>query len=120
MNAQDVVDELMKLTPEQRKEMIVFYRSYGLTHDIKEVERVTQDTYGFFGIRIPCIILDDVIEDEEDEEEDLKYVCADCGHETDQENGPCAKCHGYRIVLISVAEQLFGPDWRSAFDSPKQ
>lgn len=46
------------------------------------------------------------------------HVCADCGLETHLQNGPCARCRGYRIVLISMVEKLFGADWRSAFEPP--
>jgi hypothetical protein len=70
MNAQALFDELAKLTPEERQELDVFYRSVGLTHNIVEAERVTRDTYSFFGKLIPCIILDDVTEDDEDEDEE--------------------------------------------------
>jgi DNA-directed RNA polymerase subunit RPC12/RpoP len=45
-----------------------------------------------------------------------EYVCADCGFETYESNGPCDHCGSVRVVLQSVAEELFGPDWRKAFD----
>ena len=48
------------------------------------------------------------------------HVCADCGHETVEQNGPCAKCGGPRIVLISFVEQHFGENWREAFDGEVQ
>ena len=52
-------------------------------------------------------------------EDAMDNVCAECGHETDQENGPCVKCKSLRIVSISVVEQIFGPDWKSSFEKPK-
>jgi len=45
-----------------------------------------------------------------------EYVCADCGLETNEKNGPCTQCKGYRIVLISFVESKFGSDWRKAFE----
>ena len=42
----------------------------------------------------------------------MKYVCADCGHETNKMNGPCDKCKGFRIVLIEMAARIFGENWR--------
>lgn len=46
----------------------------------------------------------------------MKYVCADCGHEQDT-MFRCFKCNGFRVILQSMAEQLFGPNWRKCFDA---
>lgn len=45
-----------------------------------------------------------------------KYVCADCGLEGNEENGPCKRCRSLRIVLQSVAEEIFGKNWRDCFN----
>ncbi len=49
-----------------------------------------------------------------------KYVCADCGHEQNEMN-ICRniKCLGQRVILIEMAEKLFGVNWRKCFtDEP--
>lgn len=43
-----------------------------------------------------------------------KWVCADCGHEQ-SDMTRCARCASVRVVLVSVAEELFGADWRKGF-----
>jgi hypothetical protein len=52
-----------------------------------------------------------------------KNICADCGTDTDAENGPCSECRGFRIVPISFVKELlkpdFGDDWRDAFKEKK-
>lgn len=48
---------------------------------------------------------------------ELKNVCFTCGLETDEPNGPCVKCGGPRIVDIETVVELWGPDWRSAFET---
>lgn len=50
----------------------------------------------------------------------MNCVCADCGHEQDEMDRPCKKCYGFRVIAISVAEQLFGKDWRDAFSKEKR
>jgi len=45
----------------------------------------------------------------------MKYACAECGFEQDLMNR-CQNCGSFRVVLISVLEELFGIDWKSAFD----
>ncbi len=47
---------------------------------------------------------------------DRDNVCADCGMETTNKDGPCISCGGMRIVLISFVEEHFGKDWRDAFE----
>ena len=47
--------------------------------------------------------------------EELKNACGDCGHETNEPNGPCDKCGSYRIVDIAFVESHFGADWRKNF-----
>jgi len=47
-----------------------------------------------------------------------KWVCADCGHEQ-SDMTRCARCASVRVVLVSVAEELFGADWRNAFNEPQ-
>jgi len=44
-----------------------------------------------------------------------KWVCADCGDEYAEDTVPCAKCGSNRVVLISVIEEMLGPNWRSSF-----
>lgn len=44
-----------------------------------------------------------------------EYVCADCGTERKDMNS-CEVCKSVRVVLISVVEDLFGPDWKKAFE----
>jgi DNA-directed RNA polymerase subunit RPC12/RpoP len=48
-----------------------------------------------------------------DEEKD--WVCADCGREY-KEGHLCRYCGSVRVVLKSVVADLFGPDWRKAFE----
>lgn len=43
------------------------------------------------------------------------WVCADCGHEQETWDN-CAKCQSIRVVLISVVEEVFGPDWKKTFE----
>jgi predicted ATP-dependent serine protease len=49
----------------------------------------------------------------------MSHVCADCGHETDKQKGPCDKCFSFRIVLISFVAKVFGEDWRDCFKEEK-
>ena len=42
------------------------------------------------------------------------WVCADCGHEQ-HTSSLCEHCLGFRVILISVAAEHFGPNWRDAF-----
>lgn len=43
------------------------------------------------------------------------FVCADCGHEQDSMEKPCGRCYRNRVVMISVVEETFGCNWRTAF-----
>lgn len=43
------------------------------------------------------------------------YVCADCGHEQANMFAPCEKCGSLRVVMIEVAKELFGKNWRDCF-----
>ena len=45
-----------------------------------------------------------------------KWACADCGTEKVMNDGPCDNCKSVRIVLVSMIEQLMGPDWREKFE----
>jgi DNA-directed RNA polymerase subunit RPC12/RpoP len=51
----------------------------------------------------------------------LDYVCAVCGNEQSTPDSPlgdgrnCQWCSSPRVVPISFAEEMFGPDWREAF-----
>ena len=45
-------------------------------------------------------------------------VCAECGHEQSTMD-PCQRCRSVRVVLITVARDLFGENWRDAFDPDK-
>lgn len=40
-----------------------------------------------------------------------EFVCADCGHEQGNVNF-CGKCGSFRVILISIAEENFGKNWR--------
>jgi hypothetical protein len=44
------------------------------------------------------------------------YVCADCGTEKDTMQGTCDSCGSVRIVLLSMIEQIAGPNWRDSFE----
>jgi hypothetical protein len=44
-------------------------------------------------------------------------VCADCGHEQASMD-PCGRCRSVRVVLVTVIRDLFGENWRDAFDVP--
>lgn len=45
-----------------------------------------------------------------------KFVCAECGCETNTSMGkPCVACGSVRVVLLSLVEQLFGKNWRECF-----
>ena len=44
------------------------------------------------------------------------YACADCGTETDTMKGTCRKCGSVRLVLISVIEEVAGPNWRDKLE----
>jgi len=46
----------------------------------------------------------------------LPYVCCDCGCEQDSMDTPCDGCGGPRVVVISLIEELVGPDWRESFE----
>jgi predicted ATP-dependent serine protease len=48
-----------------------------------------------------------------------KFVCADCSHEQDSMDRKCDKCSSIRVVLISMAKQFFGADWRDNFKEIK-
>lgn len=45
-------------------------------------------------------------------------VCADCGHEHQGDwTKPCSACGSMRVILTSVAAEIFGEDWReTCFD----
>jgi DNA-directed RNA polymerase subunit RPC12/RpoP len=47
-----------------------------------------------------------------------EYVCAKCGHEQDSMNR-CDRCNSSRVVLISVAKEIAGENWRDCFDPSK-
>lgn len=50
----------------------------------------------------------------------VPLVCAECGHEENLSmSTPCVSCGSVRVVLRSVIEATFGPDWREAFKGPK-
>lgn len=42
-------------------------------------------------------------------------ACAECGHEQPTMDR-CEICHSFKVVLVSVIEQWFGPDWRAVFE----
>lgn len=46
----------------------------------------------------------------------LPYVCCDCGCEQESMDTPCDGCGGPRVVVISLIEELIGPDWRENFE----
>jgi hypothetical protein len=53
-------------------------------------------------------------------------VCAECGQEQPLlpgpgagGMGPCVRCHSVRVVSITVVRDLFGENWREAFDPDK-
>jgi DNA-directed RNA polymerase subunit RPC12/RpoP len=48
-------------------------------------------------------------------DEEKEWVCADCGREY-AEGHLCRYCGSVRVVLKSVVADLFGPDWRKAFE----
>ena len=49
-----------------------------------------------------------------------KFVCAECGCETNTSmEKPCVACGSVKVVLLSLAEQLFGKNWRECFKDPK-
>jgi hypothetical protein len=58
------VHELIKLLETLPNDVEVFYRSHHQTGNIKPVEVVKKDTYGFFGKDIPCVILDEECEND--------------------------------------------------------
>jgi hypothetical protein len=60
------VRELIKLLQSLPEDVEVFYRSHHQTGNIKSVDRIEEDTYGFFGKNIPCVILDQECENEDD------------------------------------------------------
>jgi len=43
------------------------------------------------------------------------FVCAECGNEQDSMDRVCDKCGSVRVILISVAQQMFGENWRDCF-----
>ena len=46
--------------------------------------------------------------------EKSKWVCIDCGN--DQETSDkCTNCSSFRVVLLSVVIQIFGPEWGKDF-----
>ncbi len=49
----------------------------------------------------------------------MENVCADCGHEQASLFGGCEECQSPRVVMISVVEELFGPDWHNSFPRNK-
>jgi len=48
------------------------------------------------------------------------HVCAECGREGPEKNGPCINCGSYRIVSIEFAEATFGENWRDTFKERKE
>ena len=49
-----------------------------------------------------------------------EYVCADCGREGSEPNGPCKDCRSYRISSIEFVKKTFGENWRDAFKETDQ
>lgn len=45
----------------------------------------------------------------------MRCVCSDCGCEQD-EMDRCRSCNGRRVILQSVAAELFGASWRDCFE----
>lgn len=45
----------------------------------------------------------------------MKYACAECGSKQCSMDR-CQNCGSFRVVLISVLEELFGVDWKSILD----
>lgn len=54
MIIKELIEKLQKVDPE----LEVYFRSSHVCGNIKEVDKIELDTYGFFGESIPCIILD--------------------------------------------------------------
>ena len=50
---------------------------------------------------------------------ELNYVCADCGHHQDAMDRLCDTCGSYRVILVSVAIENFGPNYRDCFEPLK-
>ena len=44
-----------------------------------------------------------------------EYVCADCGREGHEQNGPCPECESLMIVTTELVKDTFGENWRDAF-----
>ena len=36
----------------------------------------------------------------------MEWICADCGEKTNDEMLPCKNCNSFRIVLVSVLEEI--------------
>ena len=44
------------------------------------------------------------------------YTCLDCATDKSTMKGTCDNCGSVRISLISVVEEVAGPDWRDNFE----
>ena len=53
-----------------------------------------------------------------------ELVCADCGTEQDEDScGPgtsCKNCGGPRVAAIDVVAEVFGDNWRNAFQKKER
>jgi hypothetical protein len=63
MKVSELIEALKALDPE----LEVFFRAPHLCGTIKPVDTALQETYGFFGCSIPCVILDEQLEESPDE-----------------------------------------------------
>lgn len=70
MNAQELFEFLQKLPPEKRAEQKVFIRiaPKGIPLNVRELDLIEDTTYGFFGLNLPCLVLNDsrFVPEEED------------------------------------------------------
>lgn len=65
---------------------------------------------------VSASVLDRLLPTSPKEPKKMDYVCADCGTEKATMQGTCDNCGSVRIVLISMVEQIAGPDWRDNFE----
>ena len=48
----------------------------------------------------------------------IEFICADCGHEQNTIQ-KCEKCQSFRVILLKVAKELFGENYKDCFDPEK-
>ena len=50
------------------------------------------------------------------EDKKEKFVCSECGEYAKSMTELCSNCKSFKIVLVSVLEDCFGPNWKEMIE----